>query len=79
MGNLPEPRVNPLPPFYHTSVDYAGLLERGQRTLKHYVSLFVCLATKAIHLDSVKDYTVTSFLTVPSIYKLTRFTDSHVQ
>ncbi|KAH0950366.1 hypothetical protein HN011_009013, partial [Eciton burchellii] len=24
MGNLPQPRVNPSPPFSHTGVDYAG-------------------------------------------------------
>jgi len=35
---------------------------RGQRTRKYYVALFVCLATKAIHLESVENY-ATSFLT----------------
>jgi hypothetical protein len=68
MGNLPEPRVNPSPSFSHTSMDYAGpfgiimFVGRGQRTGKHYIALFVCLATKAIHLESVEDYTTTGFL-----------------
>jgi hypothetical protein len=68
MGNLPESRVNPSPPFSHTGVDYAGtfgiipFVERGQKPRKHYVALFVCLATKAIHLEVVEDYTTAGFL-----------------
>jgi hypothetical protein len=27
MGNLPEYRCNPAPPFYHTGVDYTGFVE----------------------------------------------------
>ncbi|KAH0947926.1 hypothetical protein HN011_000618 [Eciton burchellii] len=68
MGNLPEARVNLSLPFSHTEVDYAGpfgiipFVGRGQRTRKHYVALFVCLATKAIHLEVVEDYTTAGFL-----------------
>jgi len=69
MGNLPEARVNPSPPFSHTGVDYAGpfgiipFVGRGQRTRIHYVALFVCLATKAIHImEVVEDYTTAGFL-----------------
>jgi hypothetical protein len=62
MGNLPESRVNPSSQFSHTGVDYAGpfgiilFAGRGQRIRKQYVALFVCLATKAIHLEVVEDY-----------------------
>jgi len=68
MGNLPESLVNPSPPSSHTGVDYAGpfgiipFVGRGQRTRKHYVALFVCLATKAIHLEVVEDFTTAGFL-----------------
>jgi len=68
MENLPESRVNPSPPFSHTGVNYAGpfgiisFIGRGQRTRKHYVALFVCLVTKAIHLESVENYTTNGFL-----------------
>jgi len=68
MGNLPESRVNPSPPFSHTGVDYAGpfgiipFVGRGQRIRKHYVALFVCLATKAIHLEVAEDYSTAGFL-----------------
>jgi len=68
MGDLPSPRVNPSPPFSHTGVDYAGpfsilpFVGGGQRPRKHYVALFICLATKEIHLECVEDYATTGFL-----------------
>jgi len=70
MENLPEACVNLSPLFYHTGVDYARPLGiilfvgRDQRTRKHYAALFVCLVIKAIHLESVEDYTTISFLAV---------------
>jgi len=69
MGNLPESRVNPSSPFSHTGVDYVRpfsilpFVERGQRARKQYIALFICLATKAIHLEIVEDYTTAGFLT----------------
>jgi len=51
MGDLSSPRANLSSPLLHTGVDYAGpfgiisYMGRGQR--KHYMALFVCLATKA--------------------------------
>jgi hypothetical protein len=68
MRNLPESRVNPSSSFSHTGVDYAGpfgiipFVGRGQRIRKHYIALFMCLATKAIHLEVVEDYTTAGFL-----------------
>ena len=59
MGQLPAPRVNPALAFIHCVVDYAGpfLLKRGnprKPTLeKGYLAVFVCLTTKAIHLEVV--------------------------
>jgi len=66
MGDLPH--VNPSPSFSHTGVDYAGsfgimpFVGPGQRSRKHYMALFVCLAIKAIHLECVEDYATTGFL-----------------
>lgn len=68
MGQLPKSRVMPFPVFYKTGVDYAGpftLKEkkgRGSKTLKCYVSLFVCFTTKAIHLELVTELTTEAFL-----------------
>lgn len=76
MGQLPRPRVNITTPFCHTGIDYAGpmniLLRRspGRPQLsKGYICLFVCLATKAIHLELVGDMTAATFLAA-----LNRFT-----
>ncbi|XP_012271144.2 uncharacterized protein LOC105694768 [Orussus abietinus] len=68
MGSLPPARVRPARPFLHTGVDYAGPVQlrtskgRGQRTYKGYIALFVCLATRAVHLEVVSDYSSEGFL-----------------
>ncbi|XP_072401566.1 uncharacterized protein [Diabrotica undecimpunctata] len=68
MGDLPAARVQPLFPFAVTAVDYAGpfLLKhrrgRGCKTYKGYVCLFVCLSTKALHLELVSDQSTQTFL-----------------
>lgn len=68
MGSLPEPRVSPMPTFLHTGVDYAGpfLIKdrkgRGCKVTKCYLCVFVCLATKAIHLELVTDLSTPAFL-----------------
>ncbi|XP_055917787.1 uncharacterized protein LOC129950037 [Eupeodes corollae] len=68
MANLPAPRVRMSRPFSHTGVDYAGPIEikswkaRGAKILKGYFAVFICLATKAIHLEVVSDLTTSAFL-----------------
>lgn len=69
MGVLPKPRVNITHPFTHTGLDYAGpislLLRRrpGRPTFtKGYICIFVCLATKAVHLELVGDMSTPTFL-----------------
>ncbi|XP_034945919.1 uncharacterized protein [Chelonus insularis] len=68
MGQLPASRVTPSRAFLHTGIDYAGPLVlkawKG-RTNKHHkswIAVFVCLATSAIHLEVVSDYTTDAFL-----------------
>lgn len=68
MGNLPSPRILPNKCFLHSGVDYAGPFHitlskiRGAKTYKAYVCLFVCLSTKAIHIELVSDLTSNAFL-----------------
>lgn len=68
MGQLPSPRVTPSYPFYNVGVDYAGpmLMKtssiRNAKKVKVYIALFICLATKAIHLELVTDLTTQAFL-----------------
>lgn len=69
MDNLPAPRVSPSArSFLHCGLDYAGLLQvraSGGRRItsrKTYIALFVCLATRAIHLELVGSYSTQTFL-----------------
>lgn len=68
MGELPSARTNPAPPFYHTGVDYTGFVDvkmnkgRGAKTTKGYIAVFICMVTKAVHLELVSDLTSSTFL-----------------
>lgn len=68
MGDLPKARVTPARPFLNSGVDYAGPFyirdrkTRNYKKIKAYVCLFVCFATKAVHLELVGDLTSESFL-----------------
>lgn len=69
MGDLPAARVQrPSRSFSHCGVDYAGPIKirasagRGIQSRKAYISLFICLSTRAIHLELVGDYSTSAFL-----------------
>ncbi|XP_072395197.1 uncharacterized protein [Diabrotica undecimpunctata] len=68
MGDLPQSRATPSFPFAVTGVDYAGPFalrtsrHRGASSYKGYISLFVCLSTKAIHLEVVTDLSTEAFM-----------------
>lgn len=68
MGQLPKGRVQASRPFLNCGVDYAGpfiLRQGGRRSktkIKCYVALFICLSTKAIHLELVSDLTTEAFI-----------------
>lgn len=68
MGNLPAARITPGRPFLRTGVDYAGPLlirttkGRGHKAHKGYLAIFVCMTTKAIHIEPVSDLTTEAFI-----------------
>ena len=68
MGDLPASRCEYEYPFMNCGIDYAGLIiikegrGRGKRKLKSYICVFICFATKAMHLELVSDLTADSFL-----------------
>ena len=69
MGILPLPRVQKIDkPFRATGVDYAGPYKilryrgRGAKTYKAYLCVFICMSTKAIHLELVTGYSSDDFL-----------------
>ncbi|GJQ65570.1 hypothetical protein Trydic_g7669 [Trypoxylus dichotomus] len=68
MGNLPKHRLESIYPLYVTGTDYAGPFAlknksgRGAKTIKCYLCIFICLTTKAIHLEPVSDLTTDAFI-----------------
>ena len=68
MGSLPRQRLERVRPFSKVGVDYAGPLQiktthgRGIRSKKGFIAVFVCLCTKAVHLEAVGDLTTACFL-----------------
>lgn len=67
MGDLPKDRLQLSRPFLKTGIDYAGPIlikegrGRGKRSIKTYIALFICFATKAVHLELVGDLSTQSF------------------
>ncbi|XP_058789183.1 uncharacterized protein LOC131663100 [Phymastichus coffea] len=68
MADLPKARVNESPAFCHTGVDFSGpifikeKMFRNKSTLKTYGCVFVCLASKAVHLELATDLSTEGFL-----------------
>lgn len=68
MGQLPSARVSASRPFSRSGVDYAGPIQirttkgRGHRSYKGYICLFICMATRAVHIEAVSDLTTQGFL-----------------
>lgn len=68
MGQLPEVRLTPSKPFKSSGVDYAGPINirfspgRGSKAYKGYICLFVCMVTRAIHIEVVSDLTAKGFI-----------------
>ena len=68
MGQVPLSRVTPNKPFFTSGVDYAGPINirvskgRGNKSYKGYVALFVCMSTRAVHLEAVSELSTQGFL-----------------
>ena len=69
MGDLPTYRTTPALPFSRTGIDFAGpfLINRGNprkpTRIKVYAALFICLCTKAVHINLCADLSTEAFLT----------------
>lgn len=68
MASLPPARISLTKSFMHSGVDFAGPITlkaevgRGSRNYKGYIAVFICLATKAIHLEVVSSLSADSFM-----------------
>ena len=67
MGALPVERTTISRPFVNTGLDFAGPFDvrssklRNAPLYKCYVCVFVCFATKAVHLEGTTDLTTSAF------------------
>ncbi|XP_045446530.1 uncharacterized protein LOC123654679 [Melitaea cinxia] len=68
MADLPTCRLKISKPFAHTGVDYGGPLmitltrRRGIKSQKAYLCAFVCLTTRAVHIEVATDLSTDAFL-----------------
>lgn len=68
MGELPVGRSTLTRAFLHVGVDYTAAMQIRSSRLrkapieKGYIALFVCFATKAVHLELVSDQSSDAFL-----------------
>ena len=68
MASLPGQRVTASRPFSVSGVDYCGPFilrtgtKRSRTTIKTYLAIFVCMATKAVHIEVVDDLSSQAFL-----------------
>ncbi|XP_058809532.1 uncharacterized protein LOC131674709 [Phymastichus coffea] len=68
MADLPESRVIGAFPFNHTGVDFFGPIlikekkDRNRSFIKAYGCVFVCMASKAVHIELASDLSTEAFL-----------------
>lgn len=68
MGQLPAVRVRISRPFSKVGVYYCGpflvrdRVRRNGKQYKAYVAVFVCMVTKAVHIELVEDMTTEAFI-----------------
>ncbi|XP_059223867.1 uncharacterized protein LOC131997245 [Stomoxys calcitrans] len=84
MGILPEYRVKVAFPFYHCGVDYAGPASmkfsngREQKSFKGYIAVFICMTTRAIHLEAVSGLTTDAFMAALKRFFARRGKSGHI-
>lgn len=68
MSDLPAYRVTSSKPFERSGVDYCGPFHirsgqlRNTKIVKAYVAVFICLSTKAVHIELVSSLSTEAFL-----------------
>ena len=64
MADLPEDRLEPAPPFTYCAVDLFGSfhIKEGRKELKRYGVLFMCMSSRAIHLETANSLETDSFI-----------------
>ena len=71
MTDLPEDRLEPVPLFTYSAVDYFGpfKVKEGGSEHKRYGVLFTCLTCRAIHIETANSLSTDSFINALCIDK----------
>ncbi|XP_058810349.1 uncharacterized protein LOC131675397 [Phymastichus coffea] len=84
MADLPESRVTQSLPFNHTGLDFFGPIlikekkDRNRSFIKSYGCVFVCMASKAVHIELVSDLSSEGFLAALRRFVSRRGVPSHI-
>ncbi|GFV52584.1 integrase catalytic domain-containing protein [Trichonephila clavipes] len=84
IGNLPKHRVTLERPFFSCGIDYAGPVlikcnkDQGTKSTKGYIALFVCLATKGVHIEAFGYITTDSFIAALRRFSARRGAPRHI-
>ncbi|KAK3749645.1 hypothetical protein QZH41_014860, partial [Actinostola sp. cb2023] len=64
MSSLPKDRVEQVPPFSYSAVDYFGpfVIKERRSELKRYGVLFTCLLSRGVHLETANSLDTSSFI-----------------
>ncbi|XP_067939480.1 uncharacterized protein [Watersipora subatra] len=64
MADLPSDRTDPSSPFMQVGLDCFGpfLVKEGRKSLKKYGVIFVCLQSRAVHVELVDDMSTYAFI-----------------
>ena len=64
MPDLPEERVSSTAPFHYTDIGVFGpfYIKKGRKTLKRYGLIFTCLASRAVHRETLNSTEADSFI-----------------
>ncbi|KAH8404957.1 hypothetical protein KR222_010205, partial [Zaprionus bogoriensis] len=77
MADLPKDRVSATSTFMVTGLDFCGPFHykseiRNRAPIKTYICVFICFATKAVHLELAQDLSTPTFLSALKRFILTR-------
>ncbi|XP_063964979.1 uncharacterized protein LOC135156433 [Lytechinus pictus] len=64
MSDLPSDRVTEAPPFTYCGMDCFGpwMIKEGRKDLKRYGLIFTCMASRAVHIETLNSLTTDSFI-----------------